>query len=313
MTRAKYTVRDFEMSTLLSIEREFDAEEAILWMSENWTFSIYLSILYVVVIFGIQAYMEKRKKYDLRTSLVVWNAGLAAFSCFPAARGFSEVYYSVVNHGWKHSICNPSCYFEPVGVWGYLFVMSKAYELGDTLFIVLRKQPLIFLHWYHHITVMVYSWYTYAHYDAHGRWFCYINSSVHALMYTYYMFKALRIRVPRWINVTLTTIQTSQMAFGILVNASAYWYLRNGEECHVSYGNINLSFLMYASYFLLFSHYFYQTYINKNISHAKPIPSKPDVVMAKTQLSTENGWHHCKNEGLANGCANHNNNMKTLD
>ena len=33
------------------------------------------------------------------------------------------------------------------GYWTFMFVMSKVPELGDTIFIVLRKQPLIFLHW----------------------------------------------------------------------------------------------------------------------------------------------------------------------
>ena len=31
--------------------------------------------------------------------------------------------------------------------WSWLFTLSKIPELGDTLFIVLRKQQLIFLHW----------------------------------------------------------------------------------------------------------------------------------------------------------------------
>lgn len=33
------------------------------------------------------------------------------------------------------------------GLWAFLFVLSKIVELGDTAFLVLRKRPIIFLHW----------------------------------------------------------------------------------------------------------------------------------------------------------------------
>ena len=33
------------------------------------------------------------------------------------------------------------------GFWSSLFVLSKVPELGDTIFIILRKQQLKFLHW----------------------------------------------------------------------------------------------------------------------------------------------------------------------
>eukprot|EP00122_Pirum_gemmata_P011475 Pgem_evm2s10633 len=60
----------------------------------------------------------------------------------------------------------------PSGMWTTLFIFSKIPELFDTMFIVLRKRPLIFLHWYHHITVLAYCWHAYAT----------RASSVHAVM-----------------------------------------------------------------------------------------------------------------------------------
>ena len=40
-----------------------------------------------------------------------------------------------------------------------LWRLIKIIEFGDTLFVVLRKKPLQFIHWYHHITVCIYSFY----------------------------------------------------------------------------------------------------------------------------------------------------------
>ena len=45
---------------------------------------------------------------------------------------------------------------------------------------------------YHHVTVLIYCWYSFSEYTAPARWFVVMNFVVHALMYTYYAFKALR-------------------------------------------------------------------------------------------------------------------------
>ncbi len=74
----------------------------------------------------------------------------------------------------------------PTGFWTEMFLWSKAVELIDTAFLVLRKRPIIFLHWYHHVTVMMYTWHACKEHAASGRWFISMNYTVHALMYTYY-------------------------------------------------------------------------------------------------------------------------------
>ena len=56
-------------------------------------------------------------------------------------------------------------------------------ELLDTLFLLLRKSPVILLHWYHHATVLLYCWHAYSVRIGTGLWFAAMNYSVHALMY----------------------------------------------------------------------------------------------------------------------------------
>jgi len=144
-----------------------------------------------------------------------------------------------------------------------MFTLSKVPELGDTVFIVLRKQPLIFLHWYHHVTVLLYTWYSYSDYIATARWFVCMNYLVHSVMYSYYALKALRVKVPKFIAMIITSLQLAQMVMGTAVNIWAYQVKQDGNECHVSVENIKISLAMYSSYFILFAQFFYRVYFQK--------------------------------------------------
>ncbi|KAF2350062.1 ELO family [Trinorchestia longiramus] len=158
------------------------------------------------------------------------------------------------------------------GFWNWMFTLSKVPELGDTVFIVLRKQPLIFLHWYHHVTVLLYAWYSYSDYIATARWFVCMNYLVHSVMYSYYALKALKFKVSRYVAMFITTAQLAQMIMGAAVNIWAYQVKEAGNECHVSYENIKISLIMYTSYFVLFAHFFRRAYMKKPVTaDQKPI------------------------------------------
>ena len=279
----------FYYNTPFSFERDFNEHNAIQWMLENWTVSIWLSLIYIALIFAGRWYMQSRSKYDLRPWLAVWSGVLAIFSILATIRLMSEVIYIVYTYGWNYSVCFPSIYFGDSAFWAWLFTISKAYELGDTMFIILRKQPLIFLHWYHHVTVMIYSWYTYANYYAPGRWFATINSLVHSFMYSYYCLRALRVRVPKKVSMSITFIQISQMIFGCYVNWTAYQVYQRGDACHITDNNIKYSLLMYASYFMLFAHFFYSAYMT---SKKTPVTSNKEDENMVIQNGTSNGHLH---------------------
>merc|ERR1719447_2566377 len=220
------------------------------------------------MVVGGQAYMAERSPFQLRGLLTAWNIFLAVFSIMGAARTLPEFIYTISTQGFYHSLCIPSFIEQDrvSGFWTWMFVLSKVPELGDTVFIVLRKQPLIFLHWYHHVTVLIYCWYSFSEYTAPARWFVVMNFIVHSIMYTYYAFKAAKFRVPRGIAMVITTLQLIQMVVGTLVNYWTYQLKEDGMDCQVSDTNIKLSLLMYISYFVLFARFFYNAYLKPKSS-----------------------------------------------
>jgi hypothetical protein len=275
------------------------------WMSANWHLSVYYAAIYIVTIFTGQYVMKSRPKFDLRRALIAWNMVLALFSIAGAVRIWPEFIRTLTEHGIEHSICSKDYAHGVSGCWAWLFILSKVPELFDTVFIVLRKQELIFLHWYHHATVLIYCWYSTSDFSASGRWFVLMNFTVHAFMYSYYAFRALRFQIPKWVNIAITSGQISQMIFGIYVNCVIYMKKSRGEPCGVSDENIRMSFLMYFSYFLLFFKFFYTAYISppKNKRHAVKGATGTD----KAVNGVTNG--HCANGNangtLANGHAKH--------
>uniref|UniRef100_A0A914XPP7 Elongation of very long chain fatty acids protein n=1 Tax=Plectus sambesii TaxID=2011161 RepID=A0A914XPP7_9BILA len=263
----------FNYTTLLPFEREFEIGEQMVWMQANWQQSFLYSLAYIVFIWIGRQWMKERPRFELRGALIAWNLGLAAFSILGLIRVLPEFVSSLYFHGLQYSICNASYGQGVTSLWAWWFALSKVFELGDTAFIVLRKQPLIFLHYYHHTTVLVYTWYSFQQHLAPGRWFIVMNFTVHSLMYSYYAARAAGYRPPRCVPMVITVMQLAQMVVGCAISVRTYYIKERGEFCEQTYEKFICCLSMYASYFLLFAHFFFGSYYGSNAKFAKSAAS----------------------------------------
>jgi len=230
------------------------------------TYSLVLAGVYVVVILAVQRLMASRTKMTLKSTLLVWNAIMAVFSTMGAIRTVPFLVNLLEKKGLGDTICDGSFYTDPVtNFWVIAFFLSKIPELIDTFFIVLRKQPLSFLHFFHHASVVVFASCTYHYMAGSGIFFTTMNYSVHAVMYSYYFFKCAGVRVPRIVSVLITSSQIIQMIVACAVTAYVYFgRFRRGLSCGSdTYFNVYIAATLYFAYFVLFAQFFYSAYIKK--------------------------------------------------
>ncbi|NXO81178.1 ELOV6 protein, partial [Sitta europaea] len=243
-------------------EKNFNHLAARKWMEENWQKSFIFSVIYLTLIFGIQHFMKERKPFSLRAPLVLWSFSLTLFSFIAACRIWKLMAFLLLTKGFKQSMCSQSFYVHPVSkLWVYLFALSKLVEMGDTLFIVLRKKKLIFLHWYHHFFTMLLSWYGYKTMTSGMGWNAALNLSIHTVVYCYYTVTAMGIRVPRSIMILITISQILQMTAFAVVNILGFFW-KDDKICHVSWPMLLLALGLYTTLLALFYNFFVTTYLS---------------------------------------------------
>jgi len=250
------------MSVSEIIQKNFDLDHTERWTYDHLYVPPLASVVYLVLVFVGKQWMKNRNRFDLRGPLTLWNLILALFSVVGVSILLPSALYSAYSKGIVHSVCNSSIVTTPLlSFMCFLFVLSKLVEFGDTFFIVLRKTPLTFLHWYHHVTVLMYSWYGLATRNHAGHWFGGINFGVHAVMYSYYTLKAMRFRIPSSVAKSITILQLAQFFIGLLFVFIGIWALWTGTECGMNQTQINTGLIMYGSYFILFLNFFYHRYL----------------------------------------------------
>ncbi|KAJ3498664.1 hypothetical protein NLG97_g953 [Lecanicillium saksenae] len=116
---------------------------------------------------------------------------------------------------------------EGLAYYGWIFYMSKFYEVLDTFIIIAKGKPSSTLQTYHHAGAMLSMWAGMRYMSAPIWLFVLFNSFIHALMYTYYTATTLSTRVPVLVKRTLTTMQISQFIVGAslaMLNSFIYYY-----------------------------------------------------------------------------------------
>lgn len=246
------------------------------------TFFATVAILYYPIIFGVKYLMENRAAgFDLGGAksksfinwIFWWEAGLSLFSIIGATIIVPIVLEPVLLHGQTlaQAICRPNADEghmgdDPRAFWLFLFNVSKVFEFGDTLFIVLRKKKLVMIQHYHHLTTMLFCWYVSRvfEYSNAPAFFGAMNFAVHSVMYTWYAAARTGWRSPKFLMIFITFLQIAQMVGGIYITIIAAFGSESqgcGRWLHREARGVAGALFMYASYFVLFARLFYDSYL----------------------------------------------------
>ncbi|KAK6747715.1 hypothetical protein RB195_000733 [Necator americanus] len=245
----------------------WDLEKTDAFMTHYVPTSYKITVAYLLAIYLGQKFMRNRKPFELDGVLAAWNFMFSLFSAVAAYKLIPELFQVYRKDGFIGTYCyNHDYYTNPsTGFWGWAFVMSKAPELGDTMFLVLRRRPVIFMHWYHHALTFVYAAITYSEHQAWARWSLALNLIVHTIMYFYFGVRALKIQTPSPVAKFITTIQIVQFVIGCYIFSHLVIIKTYNQipDCAVSWNVLSIGGLMYLSYLYLFAEFFYKAYIRK--------------------------------------------------
>jgi len=223
------------------------------------------------------------KWVPIRGIALAWNLLLSVFSTLGMVVLAPFLLERVSSHGLYSSVCAETSWYDhgAPGLMLHLFILSKIPELTDTALLILQQKPVIFLHSYHHVTVLVFCWSAYVRDASAGIWYAAMNYSVHSVMYAYYAamaFPSLR-KIASKFAVFITSVQILQMVVGSAVTFFTAYARWSGLPCQMAPSTQVMGCVMYMSYLFLFVSLFRSKYQRKHFSKCSEILDKrvPDA------------------------------------
>ena len=234
---------------------DFTWSDATQFANDWQTPYLYCLVGYVPTVLFLQMMMKFMKPLPLEIPLKLWNCALSGLSLY----GFAILFQRLFQVDFIHSVSSLDYSSGLTGCIVFLFNLSKIPEMVDTLFIVLRKKELTFLHVFHHLSVAIYCYSTLYYPPPLGYWYALMNTFVHGVMYGYFAFDKEIKRYTNFNPMYLTILQILQMAWGLSLNV-IYLTLPTTQFDFVTKYNAVYGISMYGSYLYLFCAFFAQKY-----------------------------------------------------
>ena len=239
------------------------------WCASRPLYPVIAIMIYALLIKYGPSFMADKKRLEVKPLLFLWNTSLSLFSIVASYRAVSYILHNIRTEDF--SVAKIVCDNDPdnvSGFWVFLFTMSKFVEMGDTMFLILRKKSILFLHWYHHLTVLLFTWLAAVVNAPIGKFFATMNVVVHSFMYAYYALQTLScFPLPKLVSISITCMQISQMIAGIVILSLSYSMSVNSPTCRSPAIILISGAVIYGSYFALFVDFFVKAYFadrNKN-------------------------------------------------
>ncbi|GAA5832293.1 hypothetical protein JCM11251_004310 [Rhodosporidiobolus azoricus] len=223
--------------------------------------------VYLIVIFGGQALMRGSKPYRFKPLFMLHNFLLSSGSALLLALMLEEILPIVWNHGLFYAICADEAWTPRMETYYIINYYFKYWELFDTVFLVVKKKPLQFLHVFHHTATAVLC-YTQLNGRTSVSWVVItLNLFVHVLMYYYYFMTAAGYKI--WWKRYLTTLQITQFVIDLFtVYFATYSYFSatywptwpTMGSCAGTEGAAIFGCALLTSYLFLFIAFYRKTY-----------------------------------------------------
>lgn len=224
-------------------------------------------ITYFAVIFGGQQFMKNYPPISLKFIFQLHNLLLTLCSLVLLILFAEQLIPVLLRNGVFYSVCNTDAWTQRLELLYYINYLVKYWELADTIFLVLKKKNLEFLHVYHH-SMTVALCFSQLDGKTSVSWVpITLNLLVHVFMYYYYFRAAGGARI--WWKKYLTTLQITQFIIDLFFVyfctytyfSATYWnWLPNSGSCAGSEGAAIFGCSLLSSYLLLFIAFYKKTY-----------------------------------------------------